>query len=187
MTFKKLFYVLVVIICAWLSYYLLEQHWRQDVQVTPNDEKPMFIGNNVSNTSFDLKGTRQYQLDADHLEHFNVSGLTTFTKPVLWVFKQGQNAEWRISANSAKLEQDKILHLQGNVRIFNLLPDSDIQVIKTNNLRLNLVNKDFDTDDHVTINGPAFQNQGDGMKGNMSRNVATLLKNVKGRYEPTKN
>ncbi len=32
-----------------------------------------------------------------------------------------------------------------------------------------------------------FQNEGDGMKGNMDRNVATLLKNVKGRYEPTKN
>ncbi|MBY3788455.1 LPS export ABC transporter periplasmic protein LptC [Photobacterium carnosum] len=187
MTFKKLFYVLLMIICAWLGYYLLEQYWQQDVQVKPNDEKPMFIGSKVSNTNFDLKGIRQYQIDAEHLEHFNVSGETTFTQPVLWIFRQGQDAEWRISANNAKLEQDKILHLQGNVRIFNLLPDSDIQVIKTDNLRLNLVNKDFSTNDHVTINGPVFQNQGDGMKGNMDRNVATLLKNVKGRYEPTKN
>lgn len=76
--------------------------------------------------------------------------------------------------------------MKGNVRIFNLLPESAIQVISTDNLRLNLVNKDFDTQYYVVITGTSFENEGDGLKGNMDCNVATLLNNVKGIYETPK-
>lgn len=187
MTFKRLLYVLLVIFCAWLGYNQLEQQWQKDHQVKPDDEKPMFIGNNISNTIFDISGIRSYQIDSDHLEYFENSGQTDFVNPVLWVFKEGKNAEWRISSNTATLDKNKILNLHGNVRMFNLLPDSDIQVIKTDNLQLNIETQDFNTQDHVMIVGPAFQNQGDGMTGNMKRKVAKLLKNVKSRYEPTEN
>ncbi|MCG3884611.1 LPS export ABC transporter periplasmic protein LptC [Photobacterium leiognathi] len=187
MTLKRLLYVLLAVFCAWLGYYQLEQHWQKDEQVKPDDEKPVFIGNDISNTTFDLSGIRSYQIDSDHLEYFEKSGQTDFVKPVLWVFKDGTNAEWRISANTAMLDNKNILNLHGNVRMFNLLPDSDIQVIKTDNLQLNIETQDFNTQDHVTITGPAFQNQGDGMTGNMKRKVAKLLKNVKSRYEPNQN
>ncbi len=77
--------------------------------------------------------------------------------------------------------------MTGNVRIFNLLPESAVKVIQTESLRLDLISKDFDTPDHVFITGASFQNEGTGMKGNMERSVATLLKNVKGRYEALQN
>lgn len=184
---KRLLYALLVVFCAWLGYYQLERYWQPDVQVSPDNEKPVFIGNNVSNTTFDLSGSRKYQIDAKHLEYFNVSKQTDFVKPVLVVFQNGSTAEWRISSNTGELTKDKVLHLVGDVRIFNLLPDSSIQLIQTDNLWLNLVSNDFGTEDHVTITGPELQNQGDGLKGNMKSHEATLLNNVKAIYEPIKN
>lgn len=187
MTLKKLLYGLLAIFCAWLGYYQLDRHWHQSAQIQPDNEKPIFIGNKISNTTFDLDGLRSYQIDSEHLEYFENAGYTDFVKPVLWVFQDGENTEWRISANSAVLNKKNELNLTGNVRMFNLLPNSDIKVIKTNNLHLNIETQAFHTQDHVTITGPAFINEGDGMAGNMKQKVAKLLKNVKSRYEPAKN
>ncbi|PSW04574.1 LPS export ABC transporter periplasmic protein LptC [Photobacterium lipolyticum] len=183
MTLKRLLYALLLIICAWTGYYLLEKNWQADIQVEPDTEKPLFTGSMVSNTAFTESGIRSYQIDSDHLEHFSKSGDTNFVKPVLWVYRNGENTEWRISSNTARLDKNQVLKMTGNVRIFNLLPESAIKVMQTDNLRLDLISKDFDTQDHVVITGSAFQNEGTGMKGNMDRSVATLLKNVKGRYE----
>ncbi|PSW18467.1 LPS export ABC transporter periplasmic protein LptC [Photobacterium sanctipauli] len=183
MTLQRLLYVLLIAICAWTGYYLLDKHWQEDVQVAPDAEKPLFTGSSVVNTAFNESGLRSYQIDADYLEHFSNSGNTDFVEPVLWVYRDGTETEWRISSNTARLDKDHVLQMTGNVRIFNLLPESAVKVIQTDTLRLDLVSKDFDTPDHVTITGDAFQNEGTGMKGNMDRSIATLLENVKGRYE----
>lgn len=183
MTLKRLLYALLLMICALTGYYLLEKHWQSDIQIESDTKKPLFTGSVVSNTAFTETGIRSYQIDSDYLEHFGKSGDTDFVNPVLWVYRDGENTEWRISSKTARLDKYQVLQMTGNVRIFNLLPESAIKVMRTDNLRLNLITKDFDTPDHVVITGTAFQNEGTGMKGNMDRSVATLLKNVKGRYE----
>ncbi len=187
MTLKRLLYALLLLLCAWTGYYLLEKQWQEDVQVEPDAEKPLFTGNAVVNTSFNESGLRSYQIDSEYLEHFSKSGDTDFVEPVLWVYRDGTETEWRISSNTARLDKNQVLQMTGNVRIFNLLPESAVKVIQTESLRLDLISKDFDTPDHVFITGASFQNEGTGMKGNMERSVATLLKNVKGRYEALQN
>lgn len=187
MTLQRLLCALLIVICAWFGYYLLEDRFKGDVQVEPDAEKPLFTGSIVTNTAFNESGMRSYQIDSDYLEHFSVSGDTDFDKPVLWVYRDGDNTEWRISSNTATLDKDQVLQMTGNVRIFNLLPESIMKVMQTDTLRLDLITKDFDTADHVVITGTGFQNEGTGMNGNMDRSVATLLNNVKGRYEALQN
>lgn len=187
MTLHKLLYTLAFIVCVSTGFYLINDYWQGDVQVKPDDEKPIFTGSIVTSTSHTEAGIRSYQVDSEYLEHFKKSGDTDFVKPVLWLFREGTETEWRISSNDATLDQDQILYMKGNVRIFNLLPDSTLKVIQTDNLRIDLVSKDFDTPDHVVMTGDAFINEGDGMTGNMDRSVATLLNNVKGRYESIQN
>ncbi|WP_120513418.1 LPS export ABC transporter periplasmic protein LptC [Photobacterium salinisoli] len=187
MTLNRLFCVVLVILCAWTGYYLLQKHWQQETLTAPDNEKPIFTGTGVKNTSYNEAGIRSYRIESDTLEYYNLSGNTEFQQPVIWVYKEGTESEWRISANHATLDKEHILQMSGNVRIFNLLPDSAINAIKTDTLRLDLISKDFDTPDPVTITGSAFQNEGIGMKGNMERSVATLMNNVKGRYEALQN
>ncbi|MGF1725793.1 LPS export ABC transporter periplasmic protein LptC [Photobacterium nomapromontoriensis] len=183
MTLQRLLCALLLMVCAWTGYYLLDKHWQEEIQVAPDTEKPLFTGSVVANTAFNDQGMRSYQIEANYLEHFSKSGNTDFVEPVLWVYREGTETEWRISANTARLDKNQVLQMTGNVRIFNLLPTSAIKVIQTDTLRLDLISKDFDTPDHVIITGDAFVNEGTGMQGNMDRNIATLLKNVKGRYE----
>ncbi|WP_299019190.1 LPS export ABC transporter periplasmic protein LptC [uncultured Photobacterium sp.] len=187
MTLQRLLYALLLVVCAWTGYYLLDKYWQDDIQIEPDAEKPLFTGNAIINTSYNESGLRSYQIDSDYLEHFSKTGDTDFIEPVLWVYKNGSETEWRISSSAARLDKNQVLQMNGNVRIFNLLPESAIKVIQTDSLRLDLINKDFDTPDQVLITGSAFQNEGTGMKGNMERSVATLLKNVKGRYEAYQN
>ncbi|UTV28048.1 LPS export ABC transporter periplasmic protein LptC [Photobacterium atrarenae] len=186
MTLQRLLCALLVVVCGWTGYYLLNNRWQEDIQVEPDAEKPLFTGNTVVNTSYNAAGLRSYQIDSEYLEHFSASGDTNFVDPVLWIYRDGTETEWRISASTAILDKNQVLQMNGNVRIFNLLPESAIKVIQTDSLRLDLINKDFDTPDHVLITGSSFQNEGTGMKGNMDRSVATLLENVKGRYEAFK-
>ncbi|KLV06185.1 hypothetical protein ABT56_09060 [Photobacterium aquae] len=183
MTLQRLLSALLLVVCAWTGYYLLDKHWEEDVQVAPDAEKPLFTGNTVTNTSYNEAGLRSYQIDASYLEHFNQSGNTDFVDPVLWVYRDGDETEWRISADKARLDKDHVLQMTGHVRVFNLLPQSALKVIQTDNLRLDLISKDFDTPDPVKITGEHFENEGIGLKGNMDRSIATLLNNVKGRYE----
>lgn len=187
MTFKRLVYMLLIVLCAWSGYYLLQKHWQKEEQVALDTEKPIFTGSGVKNTAYTETGIRSYRIESDTLEYYNLSGNTDFRQPVIWVYKDGVETEWRISANHATLNKEHILQMSGNVRIFNLLPDSAIEAIKTDTLQLDLISKDFETSDPVTITGSAFQNEGIGMKGNMERSVATLMNNVKGRYEALQN
>ncbi len=187
MILKRLFYALLIVICAWAGYYLLQQHWKSNEQVSLNTEQPMFVGSHVSNTAFNTAGVRSYQIDATRLEHFSKTGNTDFTKPILWVYQNGTQAEWRVIADNAQLTKAHILTLSGHVKAFNLEPNSLLKNITTDNLQLNLITKEFNTQAQVIINGENFQNIGTGMTGNMDKGTATLLNSVKGRYEAIQN
>ncbi len=187
MMIQRLFYAALIALCAWTGYTLLQNHWHKKNTETVNLEQPVFSGNQVDNVSFNTKGLRSYQIQAQHLEHFAESGNTNFVKPVLWVYQAGKQAQWRVTADSAVLTESHILTLNGTVHAYSLAPHSMFKDIQTENLTLNLVNKNFSTPDEVVITGVNFTNQGKGIQGNMDKGEATLLNQVKGQYEPIQN
>ncbi len=182
MTQRLGIFVLLSIVLA-AGGYLFSKLDQPNEQVTPDSELPIFTGNSVSSTTFSESGKPMYRIEADTLDYYSNTSETIFAEPVVWIYQDDQNVEWRVSANSATLTKSHTLLMEGHVRIFNLLPESGIELIKSDNLFLRFTDSTFSTNSPVEITGSGFQNQGLGIIGSFKDYNATLLEDVKGRYE----
>jgi lipopolysaccharide export system protein LptC len=183
MTSSRIFQVLLAIIIGFCGYYLLTNQEQTAAQVTPSDEIPQFTGTNVTNTSFDLQGIRNYKITSEQLEHFTESGDTIFDNIVLYVYREGTTEEWQVVSDIGVLNQEHQLVLTGNVVATNLLPDASFDTMTTEKMIIELDSKDFNTDVKVTLIGPQFINVGAAMQGNLDDNEAVLFNSVQGKYE----
>ncbi|WP_028023126.1 LPS export ABC transporter periplasmic protein LptC [Enterovibrio calviensis] len=188
MTLQRLGVVILLAVCGYAGYYLLNQHyWQDEVQITPDAEKPLFTAENVKSTSYTEQGIRSYTLDSTHLEHYQQLDETHFNEPVLWTYSNGTEEEWRMSSEFAILENNHILVMTGRVRIFNLLPDAQIKVVTTEKLTLDLSSRDFWSDTETEITGTGLQTRGLRAKGNFGSHQMELIEQVKSRYETKTN
>jgi lipopolysaccharide export system protein LptC len=183
MSLSRVIYMILIVVAAFCTYYLFGAKNVQVVQVSPNLELPALSGRNIDNTNHDDDGIRSYRITSEYLDHYAVSGNTNFEYPVLYIYKDGEVQEWEVTADRGILDKDHILTLYDNVLAKNLLPESSFDTMATDKLSIHLDNRDFWADNPVLLVGPAFENQGQSMKGNFGTNVATLLNHVQGRYE----
>ena len=76
-----------------------------------------------------------------------------------------------------------MLYLYGHVEVDSLTPDAQLQKIKTDNARVNLITQDVSSDDEVTLFGVGFTSNGMKMRGNLRDKTAELIEKVKTSYE----
>ncbi|WP_087016672.1 LPS export ABC transporter periplasmic protein LptC [Thaumasiovibrio subtropicus] len=182
MTQRLSIFVLLVIIIVSGSY-LFSVYNEPDEQVEPDKELPIFTGNGIASTTFSEAGMPMYRIEAQTLNYYANTNETTFDDPVVWIYQNGLTVEWRISASRATLTKTHTLQMDGNVRIFNLLPESDVELIKSDDLLLTFTDSKFTSDSEIEVTGKGFQNRGIGIVGSFKDYNATLLNDVKGRYE----
>lgn len=183
MTLSRLGHGFLVAVCLLCGYYLLQNDEGYDIQVSPNEELPLFSGTNMSNISYDSRGIRSYEITSSHLEYYAASGDTVFEQPILRIYKDGNLLEWEISARKARLDDKQVLVLSDKVIAKNLLPTSSFDTMMTEQLNIQLDKREFWADQTVRLNGPQFVTRGQAMKGSFKDNTATLYQHVQGRYE----
>ncbi|MCW8333145.1 LPS export ABC transporter periplasmic protein LptC [Vibrio sp. SCSIO 43135] len=183
MSLSRIIYTLLFFVACWSAYYLFDKEQTFDIQVTPDQELPMFSGTNMENVSYAEDGIRSYIITSTHLDHFAKSGDTEFDFPVLKIYKEGVIQEWEITADRAILSEEQVLTLYDNVLAKNLLSDSGFDTMSTDEMSIKLDNRDFWADNRVVLVGPQFETEGQAMKGNFADNTAVLYNHVQGRYE----
>ncbi len=183
MSVSNFVYLILFFVACWCGYYLYDQSIEPEVQIELDAELPQFTGNDLRNTSYTLDGVRNYTIHSNKLEHFSKQGITTFTKPHLIVFRQGDQQEWVINAKQGVLTKEQVLTLTGDVIADNQLVDASFDTLETQEIVINLKNKDFYSDKPITLTGQAFTNHANQMNGNFDTNVATLSNQVQGKYE----
>ncbi len=185
MSMQRLGLLTLIGICSYTGYYLLEKHYwiEENIQIQSDKTTPLFTAKNIFTHSFNDKGIREYQLFSDHIEYFSTIDETHFTQPILTTFKKGEEQEWKITSQHAVLKDKKELHMVGDVKIFNLLPNAQIKIVKTSKLILNLTNQDFWSDTHTQIKGTQSTSQGEQMKGNFAKLQIKLFGDVKSKHE----
>ncbi|MDX7988591.1 LPS export ABC transporter periplasmic protein LptC [Xenorhabdus sp. 12] len=153
-----------------------------------DDGHPTYQTQEAVTFVYDPEGKLVYKLVADDVKNFADTKLTWFTKPVLTTYdpnspSENPTATWTVSSVKAKLTNDRMLYLYGDVRVNSLTEASQLQQIKTDNATVNLTTQDIASDDQVTITGIGLQSVGMKMRGNLRNKTAELIEKVTTQYE----
>ncbi|CDL82427.1 LPS export ABC transporter periplasmic protein LptC [Xenorhabdus szentirmaii] len=152
------------------------------------DGHPTYQTQEAISFIYDPEGKLAYELVADDVKNYAETKLTWFTNPVLTTFAPDNVSEtppatWKIRADKAKLTNDRMLYLYGNVRVDSQIKTSQLQRIMTNDATVNLVTQDVSADDKVTISGIGLKSVGMKMRGNLREKTAELIEKVTTQYE----
>ncbi len=183
MNLSRIGYILLILIAGYSIYYLIDSRSSDAIQVSPDLELPTLSGEKVDNASYTETGIRSYRITSDHIDYYAQRGNTKFLNPVLYIYRDGDLLEWKVTADRGELNKQNVLTLYNNVLANNLLPDASFDTMSTDKLNIQLDNRDFWADNSVLLLGPAFENKGNAVKGNFHDNIATLFNRVQGRYE----
>ena len=185
---KRITALLLVIVAAlvgWMQYQAKDDPNGLD-NLIKKEGMPDYTGKRMSTSVFDLEGKPEYYAEAEEIKRYEESEKTEFTNPLVNLFdKLTALKQWKLSADHAEINAERILTLSGNVTLQALEPTSKLQRIETDHLSVNLTTQDVFTDSEVKSQGLGFTTTGVGLKGNLKQQVATLLKDVKSYIEPT--
>ncbi|MCR3755635.1 MAG: lipopolysaccharide transport system protein LptC [Sodalis sp. Psp] len=153
------------------------------VQSLVNIGEPTYQSECTTTVVHNAAGWVNYKFVANHVDHFAEDQITWFTLPVITMFDRNKVPTWMIRTDQAKLTQNKILYLYGQVQVDSLTDASKIKCITTDNAVVNLVTQDVFSDDEVTLYGSGFNSSGMKMRGNLCNKTAELIEKVKTSYE----
>ena len=177
--------VIVATLLGWMQYQAKDETNGLD-NLIKKEGMPDYTGNRMSTSVFDLEGKPEYYAEAEEIKRYEESEKTEFTNPLVNLFdKLTALKQWKLSAEHAEINAERILNLSGHVTLQALEPTSKLQRIETDHLSVNLTTQDVFTDSEVKSQGLGFTTTGVGLKGNLKQQVATLLKDVKSYIEPT--
>ena len=177
--------VIVATLLGWMQYQAKDETNGLD-NLIKKEGMPDYTGNRMSTSVFDLEGKPEYYAEAEEIKRYEESEKTEFTNPLVNLFdKLTALKQWKLSAEHAEINAERILTLSGHVTLQALEPTSKLQRIETDHLSVNLITQDVFTDSEVKSQGLGFTTSGIGLKGNLKQQVATLLKDVKSYIEPT--
>nr|WP_314741461.1 LPS export ABC transporter periplasmic protein LptC [uncultured Haemophilus sp.] len=184
---KRLTAILLIIVAALLGWKGLQSTEDNGLSnLIKKEGTPDYTGSRMSTSVFDLEGKPEYYAEAEEIKRYENSEQTEFKNPLVNLFdKLTALKQWKLSADHAEINAEKILTLSGNVKLEALEPTSRLQKIEADKLSVNLTTQDIFTDSVVKSQGLGFTTTGTGLKGNLKKQEATLLKNVKSYIEPT--
>lgn len=169
------------------AYYLYGNGQEKDLsQLIKQEGEAEYVGNKISTMMYDLQGKPQYFALADEIKRFESTERTEFIKPLVELFDISNGVkQWKLSADQAEMTKDRMLHLNGNVILQSLDETTRLQRIETARLTIDLTTQDITTDSEVKSQGLGLTTTGIGLNGNLKKQIATLLQNVKTSLEPT--
>ena len=146
-----------------------------EAKVKTEHYQPDFVARDLVTTRFDVNGKRTERLESQYAEYFQILEQATFEKPVVYMFDEQGQAEWKVTAETGVLNTDDNVILRDKVHLDGLLPDSFISKLDTPYMELDLVTQDIRSNRQVNILGQDFQTEGVGLKGHLDRKYFELL------------
>ncbi len=137
--------------------------------------QPDFTAKHLVTTRFNEQGKRTERLESDYAEYYQVLEQSTFDKPVVYMFDDKGEAEWKVTAETGVLNTDDNVILRDKVHLDGLLPATFISTLDTPYLEMDLVTQELRSNQHISIVGQEFQTEGVGLKGHLERKYFELL------------
>lgn len=151
--------------------------------VSNSDSEPTYLSDNSHTVVYNPDGALSYKLASDKVTHYATDAVSWFDNPKMTTYDENKVATWSVRADKAKLTNDRMLFLYGNVEVTSLTPDAQLKKITTDNALVNLTTQDVTSNDRVTLYGRNFNSTGMKMRGNLRKKTAELIEKVKTSYE----
>ncbi|URJ29748.1 LPS export ABC transporter periplasmic protein LptC [Blochmannia endosymbiont of Camponotus sp.] len=184
---KKYIYILIllILIIIFLSIFVKKPliMFNTSLNSLVNKEIYTHQGNNVVINTYYTTGQLKFKLTAYCIQHFSNQKITWFKHPNVTAFNEKNTPIWKITANQARLDHGKILHLHGHVHMNNLIDSAYFQSIKTNQAIINLITQDIIADKKVIIHGRYFYSVGMKMHANLHTQTIKLIDSTQTYYE----
>lgn len=174
--------ILAVIVLALIGWNMADFS-DESSSIPINHQEPTYQSQHTVTVVYSPTGKLNYKLVAEEVKYYAADELSWFTRPVMTLFSDDAVATWSVRADRAKLTKDRMLYLYGHVEVNSLTTTSQLEKIKTDNARVNLVTQDVYSDDEVTLFGTNFTSNGMKMRGNLRDKTAELIDKVKTNYE----
>ena len=145
-----------------------------------------YIAYNARNIHFDKTGKIAHKIFSDKATNLAETDITVFEKPTLIVYienkENNSTTVWQISSEDGILYQQNRLVLSKNVWLKNLSSDQLIQSMNTEKLTILLDQKELNSDQLVTWQGPQMQQQGVGMWASLVTEELIVKNKIKAVY-----
>ncbi len=151
----------------------ISQRSQSDIKV--EHFQPDFTAKQLVTTRFNEQGKRTERLESAFAEYFQTLEQATFDKPVIYLFDEKGEAQWRINAETGVLNTEDNVILRDRVHLKGLLPNTFISTLDTAYLEMDLVTEEVRSNQHIHILGQAFQTEGVGLNGHLKRKYFELL------------
>ena len=97
---------------------------------TVNSNEPTYKSEHSTTLAYSPEGALNYRLVAEHVEYFSDTAVSWFTNPVMTQYDENKVATWSLRADRAKLTNDRMLYLYGNVVLTALANKGSSQTLK---------------------------------------------------------
>lgn len=186
---KRLNILLILItlgLASWVYYLYQDDEGLGLSQLIKKEGEPEYTGNRMETMVYDEQGLPQYFAAADEIKRYESTERTEFFRPFLELFsKENALRQWKVTADNAEITKERMLFLRGNVKIESLEANSRLQRIETDSLDVDLTTQDISSESIVKSTGLGFSSTGKGLTGNLKKQTATLLQDVKTYIEPS--
>lgn len=151
----------------------------------------------INTVLYDVTGTINYTLQADHQVHFNDDSIE-LEKPFIRLYEDGKS-RWNIVANSGRIsslqtdgagtteENLQSIELSGDIEVYSLDDLGNRMQMTTDYLTLDPHNQTMETDWLVTFVTNSIQLTSTGMFADLNQDEVVLKREIRGSYDITPN
>ncbi|WP_040848815.1 LPS export ABC transporter periplasmic protein LptC [Thiofilum flexile] len=183
---KRVFFV-VLILVAVLMLLDVRQYIAPTATPPSTATKPDVIDyyfNSFTLQSYNTAGQRSYEIQGQHLKHWQAQQMSSIIAPYLQSFTAPGNLESILQAQEAMLDhKNRQLALNHAVKVEYLPQSADVITLTTEQLEADLNNKLITTTRHVMIQSPEAVIQATGLEAKLNEAYLRLPANVQSVYQ----
>ncbi|WP_367670465.1 LPS export ABC transporter periplasmic protein LptC [Sodalis-like secondary symbiont of Drepanosiphum platanoidis] len=140
---KKLLVIILLLITIFILFFLKKLDNNIFLYKEKNFFYPKYQIFNSKIFYYNKNGFLNYTIISNKIKYFPLFNKIKLYNPLITIFDKNIKYCWKISSNKLKINKNKYIYLYKKVKIINFNNKSKINIIKTQNLLINLYKKNI--------------------------------------------
>lgn len=148
------------------------------------DFQPDFIAKGLTSLQYNNLGLPYRGMNAEHAEYYAAMAMTLLEKPVILLYSPDGHPQWQLSGDEGVINTDDNAILRKSVLAQSLQKGAPFETITTEYLEMDFLLNQLRSNQSVTLRGPGYLTQGQGLLGKLDQQTVELLNDTQATYNP---